>query len=175
MVSENVTMDSPIIRPACLADLPRLTEIYNHYVQQTHITFDIRPSTPEQRTPWFHDHSDGRRNRILVAESEAEILGYAATGPFRGKEGYQTTVEVSVACSPHATGRGIGTALYRELFSSLQAEDLRRIVAGVAQPNPASMALHLRFGFNVVGTFTEVGRKFGKYWDVTWMEKSMPG
>jgi L-amino acid N-acyltransferase YncA len=69
-----------IIRPGSLADLPRITEIHNYYVQNTHITFDIRPFAPEQRVPWFHEHSDGRRHRILVAEEKGNILAYTATG-----------------------------------------------------------------------------------------------
>lgn len=162
-----------IIRAASLADLPSVTEIHNYYVQNTHITFDIRPFTPEQRTPWFHDHSDGRRHRILVAEDDGKILGYTATGAFRTKEAYETTVEVSVACSPGSTARGIGTQLYQALFPLLEKEDVHRVVAGIAQPNPASNALHERFGFKPVGAFTQVGRKFCKYWDVLWMEKAI--
>lgn len=162
-----------IIRPGCLNDLPRITEIHNYYVQNTHITFDVRPFTPEQRVPWFHEHSDGRRHRILVAEDNGEILGYTATGAFRTKEAYETTVEVSVACNPGSTAKGIGAQLYQELFSLLETEDVHRVVAGIAQPNAASNALHKRFGFTSIGAFTEVGRKFGKYWDVLWMEKAI--
>jgi len=163
------------IRPATLADLPRLTEIHNHYVQNTHITFDVRPFAPEQRVAWFHEHSDGSRHRILVAEEDGVgILGYTASGSFRTKEAYETTVEVSIACKPEAAGKRIGTQLYEELFTLLGHEDVHRVVAGIAQPNPASNALHQRFGFKPIGTFTQVGRKFGKYWDVMWMEKEMP-
>jgi len=64
-----------IIRPASRADLPRLTEIHNYYVQNTHITFDVRPFTSEQRVPWFSQHSNGGRHRILVAEDGGQILG----------------------------------------------------------------------------------------------------
>ncbi len=163
-----------IIRPASLADLPRLTEIHNYYVLNTHITFDVRPFTPEQRISWFHDHSDGRRHRLLVAEEDRMgVIGYAATGSFRSKEAYETTVEVSIACSHDAVGKGIGTRLYQALFALLSQEDVHRVVAGIAQPNAASNALHERFGFKKIGSFTEVGRKFGKYWDVMWMEKLM--
>ena len=69
--------------------------------------------------------------------------------------------------------KGVGTKLYAELFAVLSGEDVHRVVAGIAQPNPASNALHQRFGFRPIGTFTEVGRKFGRYWNVTWMEKSL--
>jgi len=164
-----------IIRPASLTDLPSLTEIYNYYVQNSEATFDVQPFIPEQRHGWFRDHSDSPGHRILVAEQNGgEILGYAASGPFRSKEGYRTTVEVTVYCSPGATGKGIGAALYRELFQLLAGEDVHRAVAGIAQPNAASNTLHERLGFTRVGTFTQVGRKFGKYIDVLWMEKVMP-
>lgn len=165
-----------IVRNADLSDLPKLTEIQNYYIQQTHITFDVRSFLPEQREAWFREHCDGKRYRILVAEeSLGQVAGYAATGPFRSKEAYQTTVEVSVACNPDAVGRGVGSLLYTKLFPLLTGADVHRIVAGIAQPNPASNRLHEKFGFRKVGTFTEVGRKFGKYWDVVWMEKIVGG
>lgn len=165
-----------IIREASLADLPRLTEIHNYYVRNTHIVFDIRPFEPEERVAWFNSHSDGHRHRILVAEEgDGKIVGYTASGSFRTKEAYDTTVEVSIACGHESTTRGIGTKLYAALFPILEREDVHRVVAGIAQPNPASVALHQRFGFEKVGTFTEVGRKFGKYWDVLWMEKVLTG
>jgi phosphinothricin acetyltransferase len=66
-----------------------------------------------------------------------------------------------------------GTLLYRALFKLIAGEDIHRVVAGVTLPNPASMALHERFGFRHVGTFTENGRKFGKYWDVAWFERPL--
>jgi|SRR5579862_2588115 len=163
-----------IIRAASLADLPVLTNIYNYYVENSDATFDLQPFMPEQRRGWFNDHADGRRHRLLVAEEKAgEILGYAASGPFRSKKGYETTVEVTVYCSPGAMGKGIGGALYRELFKLLGGENVHRVVAGIAQPNEASNRLHERFGFTRVGTFTQVGKKFGKYIDVLWMEKVM--
>jgi phosphinothricin acetyltransferase len=162
------------IRPGLLSDLPRLTEIHNHYVLNTHIVFELRPYTVEQRVSWFQEHNDGRRYRLLVAEdAQAGVLGYACTGRFRPKEAYQTTVEVSIACSPDAIGKGIGKQLYQALFATLAGEDIHRIVAGIAQPNVASNALHERFGFQRIGTFSGVGRKFGKYWDVMWMERPL--
>ncbi len=101
------------------------------------------------------------------------LIGYAATGRFRAKPAYETTVEVSIACLPEATGKRVGSLLYTTLFDAIANEDIHRIVAGIAQPNPASIALHRRFGFTPVGTFTEVGRKFGRYWDVAWFERPL--
>ncbi len=161
-----------IIRPATLDDLPQLTEIHNYYVVNSHVTFDVRPATASQRTTWFHDHSDGHRHWILVAEDPAgRIAGYTATGRFRAKQAYDPTVEVTIQCRPDATGRGIGTALYRALFAALATEDVHLVLAGIAQPNAASNTLHERFDFTTIGTFIEVGRKFDRYWDVLWMGK----
>jgi phosphinothricin acetyltransferase len=162
------------VRPASIDDLASLTEIHNHYIVNTHITFDVQPYTPEQRVPWFNDHCDGKRYRLLVAcDSRGEILGYACTGRFRTKAAYDTTVEASVGCRPDAVGRGLGRLLYQALFNTIAGEDIHRIVAGIAQPNAASNALHQRFGFKTIGVFGEVGRKFGKYWDVLWMERPL--
>ena len=167
-------MTDILIRPGLRTDLPQLTEIHNHYVLNTHITFDVEPYKPEQRVGWFETHSDGHRYRLLVAEERrAGVIGYACTGPFRPKAAYDTTVEISVACRADAAGKGIGSRLYKALFEAIANEDINRIVAGIAQPNLASNTLHQRFGFTPVGTLTAVGRKFGKYWDVLWMERPL--
>src|SRR5215469_12260494 len=108
------------IRPASLADLPAITGIHNHYILNTHITFDVQPFVPAQREPWFRQHSETGRYRILVAEGpDSDVLGYAATSPFREKKAYETTVEVSIACQPDARGKEIGRLLYGELFRVL--------------------------------------------------------
>jgi len=161
------------IRPATLADLPAITELINHYILNTQITFDLEPYTPAAREPWFHDHCDGKRYHVTVAEDEGIVLGYAATGAFRKKGAYDTTVEVSVACAPGAVGRGVGTRLYAGLFKSIADEDIHRLIAVIVPPNPASMALHERFGFRPAGTLTEAGRKFDRYWDVVFLERPL--
>src|SRR5262249_6291935 len=153
-----------------LEDLPSITTIHNHYIVHTHITFDVRPNQPEDRVSWFHEHSGGGRYQMLVAcDGDGSVIEYTCSGRFRTKEAYDTTVETSVACREAAVGRGIGTLLYQALFDALADQDINRIVAGIAQPNPASNALHERFGFQRIGMFSEVGHKFGKYWDVLWM------
>lgn len=168
-------IENPItIRRATLTDLASIVEIQNHYIEHTHITFDVRPFTTEQRVGWFHEHNTSGRYRLLVADDErAGVVAYATTGRFRPKAAYETTVEASIACRPDMVGKGIGARLYGELFKILRSEDVHRVVAGIAQPNASSNALHERFGFRPVGTFSEVGHKFGQYWDVRWMEKAM--
>jgi phosphinothricin acetyltransferase len=161
------------IRAATLSDLPRLTEIYNHYVVNTAVTFDIEPYTLERRAMWFEQFGTSGRYRLLVAENDSGILGYSGTTRFRVKAAYDTTVETSIYCAPDAVHQGAGSQLYTALFEALAGEDIHRIVAGYTLPNPASAALHARFGFKPVGIFSENGRKFGRYWDVTWLERPL--
>ena len=168
----SVETSAPHIRPAKPEDLARLTEIYNYYVVHTPVTFDVEPYTVERRKPWFDQFAGIGRYRLLVAETPSGILGYAGTTRFRPKPAYDTTVETTIYCAPEAVGRGIGRQLYATLFDSLRQEDIHRYVAGYALPNPATAALHQGFGFKVVGIFRENGRKFGKYWDVCWLERS---
>jgi phosphinothricin acetyltransferase len=166
-------MSETVVRPAKLSDLPPITGIYNHYIVHTPITFDLEPVTAESRIGWFREHSEGARNRLFVAERAGAIVGYAGTGRFRDRRAYDTTVETTIYCAPGSTGLGIGVELYEALFAALAGEDINRIVAGITLPNDASVALHRRFGFTPVGTFTANGRKFGRYWDVLWMERPL--
>ncbi len=164
----------PVIRPAELADLPRLVEIYNHYVLHTPITFDLEPYTIEARRPWFDQFARDGRYRLLVAEEGPSVVGYAGTVRHRPKAAYDTSVETTIYLAPEATGRGIGQRLYQALFKALEGEDLHRALAGITEGNPASLELHRRVGFRQVAHFTEQGRKFGRYWDVIWMERPLP-
>lgn len=162
------------LRPGVPADLPRLTEIYNHYVTNSYATFDTEPFTVDERRSWFSHYAQTGPHRLLVAAPAAgEVLGYATSSPFRPKSGYATTVELTVYVSPDADGRGIGSALYTRLLADLAGEDLHRAVAGIALPNDASVALHRRFDFTSVGVYTEVGRKFGRYFDVGWYQRPL--
>jgi len=171
---ERATPPGHAIRPATLDDLQALTDIYNHYVVNTAITFDTRPFTAGERRAWFDDHHLSGRHRLLVAvDGRGRCVGYASTSRWRPKPAYETTVESTVYCHPEAVGRGCGTALYTALFDALQGEDIEMVVAGVSLPNPASTALHERLGFERVGVFHAVGRKFGRYWDVAWFERRL--
>ncbi|WSQ09847.1 GNAT family N-acetyltransferase [Streptomyces sp. NBC_01231] len=167
------------VRPGVEGDLDALTDLYNHYVRETPITFDTAIFTPEERRPWLLSHPEDGPHRLMVATeagspgTSQEILGYATSSAFRPKPAYATSVEVTVYLAPRARGRGVGTLLYKALFEALADEDVHRAYAGIAQPNEASTRLHERFGFRHVGTYREVGRKFGRYWDVAWFEKEL--
>jgi phosphinothricin acetyltransferase len=161
------------IRPVTRDDLPRINEIYNYYVINTPITFEIEPVTVESRAKWFAEHTAGQRYRMFVAEDAGTIVGYACTGPFRERAAYITSVEATIYLAHDVKGRGIGTKLYSALFDAIKGEDINRLLAGITLPNEASVAIHRKFGFTPVGVFSENGRKFDRFWDVAWMERPL--
>ncbi|MGH2784135.1 MAG: GNAT family N-acetyltransferase [Actinomycetota bacterium] len=162
------------VRPCVEGDLAQVNEIYNHYVATSAATFDVEPITEQGRREWFGHYAATGPHRLLVATDEARVLGYATSGRVRPKPAYMTSVETSVYVAPDATGHGVGSALYEALFAAIAGEDVHRAYAGITViPNPASVALHERFGFRLIGTFHEQGRKFGRYWDVQWFEKDL--
>lgn len=161
------------IRPATPDDLQSITEIYNHYIRETAITFDLHPFRAEDRRQWFTKFTLDGRHQILVAENDGNIEGYANSAQFRTKDAYLTSVETSIYLKHGLQRRGLGTTLYGALFQSLEGQDIHRAYGGVTLPNDASVALHTKFGFHKLGTMKEVGHKFGKYWDVAWYEKEL--
>jgi phosphinothricin acetyltransferase len=162
------------IRRAVPSDLPDLVRIYNHYVTNTHVTFDTNPFATEERRSWFEGFADSGPHRLLVAEVASGIAGYTSSARFRPKQAYHTSVETTVYLDPRQIGRGLGGKLYGALLELLANErQVHRAYGGIALPNPASVALHERLGFRLVGTFKEVGHKFERYWDVSWYERDL--
>lgn len=157
-----------MIRPCALRDAAAICEIYNSFVRDTIITFEETPvGTAEMahriaevtvRFPW------------LVAEEQSAIAGYAYATPWKARSAYRFAVETTVYVAPGHLRRGLGTALYRELIAALRKLDVHCAVGGIALPNPASVALHEKLGFNKIGQFVEVGRKFDRWVDVGYWE-----
>jgi phosphinothricin acetyltransferase len=162
------------IRAADDDDLPALTDIYNHYVTTTHVTFDVTPFTVEERRAWYAHYAPTGPYRLIVAERAGTPIGYATSSPLRPKPAYRSSVETSVYLHPDATGAGLGRRLYADLLKLLVGEGVHRAYGGVALPNDASVALHLSCGFTPLGTYHEVGYKFGRFIDVAWFEREIP-
>ncbi len=156
------------IRDACVADLPRLVAIYNHYVETSHVTFDSEPFSVDQRRHWLHGFATSGRYRLLVADIGDNVVGYASSQRLRPKPAYDCSVETTVYIAPGYERRGIGAALYQALLNSLRGTDVHQAFAGIALPNRPSVALHERLGFRFVGSFPQAGLKFGRYWDIGW-------
>ena len=171
------TMSDALIRPASEADYPAITEIYNHYIVNSPATFDLEPYTLEARRPWFDAFATSDRYKLFVAAGagadDGTVRGYAGSMRFRTKAAYDPTIETTLYLAPEAAGQGLGRRLYAALFEALEGEDVHLVLAGITLPNPASIALHESCGFERMGVFRDVGRKFGRYWDVAWHQKLM--
>jgi len=167
-------MDEVAIRRAQIADVPTLLDIYNHYVINTHITFDLEPRTLDQRLAWFATFGDAGRYQCFVAARGVRVIGWASSAPFKERAAYQTSIETSVYLAPDEVGRGIGPRLYATLLSAVEPLDVHRAYGAISLPNNASVTLHERLGFAHIGTYREVGRKFGRFWDVAVYERPCP-
>ena len=154
-----------MIRDATETDADRIVEIYNYYVSDTIITFELdEVQAPAMRTrmrevteadlPW------------IVIEVEGVVQGYAYASPFSERAAYRHSVTTSVYLAHTARGRGLGIALYASLLERLRAGSSHLAVARISLPNDHSVSIHERFGFTHVGTLTEVGRKFDQWIDV---------
>ena len=163
-----------MIRPAQPDDWPALVAIYNHYAENTHVTFDTRAFSTEERRGWFEQFGTGSACRLLLAVAGGSVLGYACSTPLKPKPAYSISVETSVYLDPESTGRGLGGRLLSALLDELGGADVHGAYAQIALPNDPSVALHESLGFRHVGTLREVGRKFGRYWDVAWYERRIP-
>ena len=163
-----------VLRNAETGDLNRLVEIYNHYVTNTHVTFDTEPFAVGARTQWFTQFAESGPYRLLVGEVDAEVVGYATSTRFKPKPAYNTSVETTIYLDPQYVGRGVGRALYAALLRQLQEEpSVHRAYASLALPNPASVALHEALGFVRAGSYHEVGFKLGEYRDIDVYEKDL--
>jgi len=138
------------------------------------VTFDIEPRTLEQRQAWFDNFAPNGRHQCFVAARGGQPIGWACSGRFKDRAAYDTSVETSIYLAPGEVGKGLGRRLYQTLFEALAGEDVHRAFGGITLPNEASVGLHLAMGFSHVGTYREVGRKFGRFWDVGWYGLALP-
>lgn len=166
-----MTQSSGTVRPASPADAAACAELYAHYVRTTAITFETEPPTVDQMAARIADY--GATHAWLVLERDGELAGYAYGHRFAERAAYDWSCETSIYVAPGARGNGTGRALYGALLPLLAERGYRRAYAGIALPNPASMAIHDRFGFRQVGVFSRVGWKLGRWHDVAWLQRDL--
>jgi phosphinothricin acetyltransferase len=153
------------IRPADPErDAAACAAIYAPSVESTPISFELEPPDAAQFAHRIEKYS--ATHRFLVAEDGGEVVAYAYACRWRERPAYDWAVEVSVYVDPARMGEGIGRALYAELLDRLRAQGFRTAVAGITLPNPASIALHERMGFERIGALRAVGWKLGGWHDV---------
>ena len=156
-------MSSPI-RPVTAADAAAICEIYNHYVSTTGISFELEPVSVDEMKRRIQEIAG--RYVWLVYEEQGRLLGYAYASQWKPRLAYRHSVESSIYLAPDSAGKGVGKQLYTALFAQLKQREVHAIIAGVALPNAASVALHEKMGFTKIGHFKEVGNKFDQWIDV---------
>src|SRR6478609_2645884 len=164
------------IRPAALADIPAITRIYAHAVEHGTASFELAPPDEAEMTRRMQALLDGKFP-YLAAELDGRVAGYAYAGLYRTRPAYRFTLEDSVYVAPEAQRRGIGRALLAALIEASAARGFRQMIAVIGDSEQAaSIALHAALGFAPIGTFANVGFKFGRWLDTVLMQRALgPG
>ena len=160
-----------VIRSATEADAPVLLGIYAPFVENTAVSFELAPPSTAEFAARIRKSIAGWA--WLVAERDGRCVGYAYGSVHRERPAYRWSVETSAYIAPDSHRLGIGSALYRALFAELAAKGYCNAFAGIALPNEASVALHRGAGFEPIGVFRAVGRKFGRWHDVAWFQRRL--
>ncbi len=162
------------IQAATLQDIPQCAEIYNYYIRNSVVTFDLEPMTLDE---WQHKYEwvQSLQLPFVVAESASgQILGFAYVAPWRQKAAYRRTVEDSIYLRPAAIGKRVGTKLLNEIIERSKAAGVKEIVAVISDKGAeSSIALHEAFGFKHQGHLAKVGFKFGRWLGTVLMQKSL--
>ncbi|WP_439183128.1 arsinothricin resistance N-acetyltransferase ArsN1 family B [Carboxylicivirga taeanensis] len=157
-----------MIRTVKTTDAPAIAAIYNYFVTSSIVTFELEPVSAAEMARRIDTIS--AKYPYLVYEEGGVVLGYAYATQWKARQAYQHSVESSVYLHPEAKGRGIGSCLYAKLLGDLKERSIHAVIGGISLPNEASIALHEKFGFEKIGQFKQVGRKFDQWIDVGYWE-----
>lgn len=157
------------LRRATTADAAGVHAIYAPVVEHTAISFEEVPPSIDEMAARIEATSTAYP--YLVAERDGLVVGYAYASQHRTRAAYRWSVDVTVYIAEEARRSGVGSALYTQLFAELVERGFHAAFAGIALPNPASVALHERMGFEPLGIYREVGSKFGRWHDVGWWQR----
>ncbi|MCC8944146.1 N-acetyltransferase [Bradyrhizobium sp. Arg62] len=159
-----------IIRPATEQDIPEITAIFNEAVANSNAIWTEKQDSEAERLAWMTARQ-ALGYPVLVAVEGATVLGYGTFGDFRAFPGYRYSVEHSVYIHADHRGRGLGRIIVDELIAAATALGKHVMIAGIDGGNPASLRLHARAGFVEVARMPEVGRKFGRWLDLVFMQR----
>jgi len=173
-VEAQASVEDIKLRPVTEADMKQIAEIYNYYVVNSVVTFDIEPTTESTWLEKF-EYLNGLELPFIVAESASgTIFGFAYVAPWRQKAAYRRTVEDTIYLRPAAIGKRIGTKLLSELIEQSRAAGVREIVAVISDKGAdPSIALHEAFGFKRQGHLAKVGFKFNRWLGTVLLQKSL--
>ena len=159
------------IRPAAADDAEAIRAIRNDVIEHSTAMWTTHLLTPEDGSAWMEENL--ARRSAYVVETSGAVIGFASWSPWRPKDGYRHTVEDSLYLVAEHQGHGIGTELLGTLVAAAAQSGAHVMMASIEATNAPSVALHARHGFEVVGTAREVGRKFGRWLDLTMMRLAL--
>jgi len=159
------------LRLAASADADQIREIYNHEVMHTAATFDLVPRSLPEQQEWLAARSGAFATIVAVEMEEGDVVGFGALSPYKERAAYRTSVENSVYVRRDLQGQGIGRLLVDELLSTAELSGFHAVFARINATSAASIALHRRCGYELVGIEREVGRKFSRWHDVALMQR----
>ncbi len=172
--SQEISVEDSTLRPATKDDVKEITDIYNYYVINSVVTFDIEKTT---EATWLDklEYLNGLDLPFIVAQSASgDVLGFAYVAPWRAKAAYRRTVENTIYLRPAAIGKRLGTKLLAELIVQSKAAGVREIVAVISDKGAdTSIALHEAFGFKKQGHLAKVGFKFNRWLGTVLLQKSL--
>ena len=154
-----------VVRAATRLDAGAIAGIYNHYIEHSISTFELLPVTRRAMAARI-DAVVGHPLPWLVLEQDQRVVGYAYAAPWKERPAYRRSVESTVYVDHRCTGRRVGQQLYQVLLADLRTRGAHAVLGGIALPNPASIALHERFGFTKVAHLAQVGWKHDRWVDV---------
>jgi phosphinothricin acetyltransferase len=160
------------IRDAVADDSKAIAAIYNHFVLNTTVNFEEAAVSDAEMAQRIGDVQDANLP-WLVIENGKGVAGYAYATKWRVRQAYRFSVESTVYLAPEFAGQGMGSALYSALLQRLRDKGYHLVIGGIALPNPASVALHEKLGFEKVAQFREVGFKFERWLDVGYWQKTL--
>lgn len=155
-----------IIRAVQTQDASSICDIYNEYIKNTVVTFEEQPISAADIVKRITQITADGLPWLVAQDPQGNIVGYAYAAKWRDRFSFRFTVEITVYLPANQTSKGLGTQLYRVLFAELHARKIHSAIGGITLPNPASVALHEKFGMVKVGHFAEVGLKFDRWLDV---------
>ena len=158
-----------VIRVATRSDVPAILEIVNHEILNSTVLYEYEPRTIEQQQDWFAE-KQSENWPVIIAELNGSVVGFGTYGLFRQRAAYSKSIEHSVYVHKDFRGKTIGNALMVKLIKLARSNGYHTMVAGIDSSNMGSVEFHRKFGFEVVGTFKEVGHKFDRWLDVIFMQ-----
>lgn len=168
----NTLTNAKRIRPVTLEDAGAIVDIYNYFITETTVSFEMRPLSVEEMAGRIRDISADFP--YFVYEEDDRVLGYCYAHQWKERAAYSKTLETTVYLHKDATHRGIGSLMVRHLVDLCRAQGYHALIACITEGNEASVRMHEKIGFRKVAEYSQVGRKFGKWLGVVDMELILP-